>query len=199
MDTDWNYRHLMSVLAMAITFTAYLPYIYSIVRRRTRPHFFSWLIWSITTTIIFMVQLSEQSGPGGWSIGVSGGVTALIALLSYVYKADNSITRIDWLFLIAALSSLPFWYFTHDPLLAVIILTMVDILGFGPTFRKVWNHPQEEEPGFFGLFMLQYVFVVAALETWTLTTLLFPVAMIVACLGVVTLILTRRKLLQKRG
>lgn len=184
---------------MAVTFTAYLPYIYGIVRRHTRPHFFSWLIWSITTTIIFMVQLSEQSGPGGWSIGVSGAVTALIALLSFLYQADNSITRTDWLFLIAALSSLPFWYFTHDPLLAVIILTSVDILGFGPTFRKVWSHPEEEQPGFFGLFMLQYILVVAALETWTLTTLLFPIAMVVACFGVVMLILTRRKVLQRQG
>lgn len=197
METDWNYRHLMSVLAMAVTFAAYLPYIYGIVRGRTRPHVFSWVIWGITTTIVFLVQLAERSGPGGWSIGVSGAVTILIAVLAFLYRSDNSITRLDWLFFLAALSSLPFWYFTSSPLTAVIILTTVDVLGFGPTLRKVWSQPYTEQPGFFSLFMLQYILVIAALETWSLTTLLFPAAMVTSCLCVVVLILYRRHLVTK--
>ena len=88
--------------------------------------------------MVFLAQLEDGGGTGAWPIGVSGIITIFIALLAYIKRADISITRTDWLFLVAALSSLPFWYFTSDPLWAVVILTTVDVLGFGPTARKAY-------------------------------------------------------------
>lgn len=60
-----------------------------------------------------------------------------MALLAYAKKADSTITGTDWLFFAAAMTSLPMWYLTSDPLSAVVILTVVDLIGFGPTFRKL--------------------------------------------------------------
>ena len=195
MDIGYTWKQLLSILAILVTFIAYFPYIRGILQGRIKPHVFSWVIWGATTSIVFLVAVAADGGAGAWPIGVSGAVTIIIAALAWLNRADNSITRIDWVFFIAAMSSLPFWYFTSNPLWAVIILTTVDILGFGPTFRKVYSHPFEEPPLFYSLFMLQYIIVILALESYSLTTVLFPAAIAVACLLIIILILYRRRVL----
>lgn len=101
------------------------------------------------TLTVFFAQLAGQGGIGAWPIGVSGVITSYIALLAYLQRADTHITRADWLFFFAALSALPFWFFTSNPLWAVVSLTVVDVLGFGPTVRKAYRHPHEESAKFF--------------------------------------------------
>jgi hypothetical protein len=74
---------------------------------------------------------------------------AFIAALAFVKRADVKITGLDWLFFLCALASLPLWYFTAATW-AVVILTTVDLLGFGPTARKVRDDPHAESLMFSG-------------------------------------------------
>ncbi|MFX6461671.1 hypothetical protein ABTG33_19110, partial [Acinetobacter baumannii] len=83
-----------------------------------------------------------------------------------------SITRADCVFLVLALSSLPLWYLTDDAMWAVVVLTVVDLLGFGPTFRKVRAAPYSESSGLYGLFALHNAAVVLALEQHSIATVL---------------------------
>lgn len=142
-------KELFSSLAILITMVAFAPYIRSIIQGSTKPHVFSWVIWGLTTLLVFLAQLEAKGGIGAWPIGLSGCITIVIALLAYLKKADNSITRTDWVFFVLALSSLPVWYVTSDPLWSVIILTVVDLMGFAPTFRKSFYKPHSESIMFF--------------------------------------------------
>lgn len=63
---------IFSVMAIALTFIAFVPYIRSILAGVTKPHVFSWVIWGITTVIVFFAQLEAKGGIGAWPIGVSG-------------------------------------------------------------------------------------------------------------------------------
>lgn len=190
-----HYKQLSSLVAIALTLIAFFPYIRSILAGTTRPHVFSWIIWGTTTCVVFMAQLKGGGGIGAWPIGISGGISVLIALLAWLRRADVSITGTDWLFFIAALSALPSWYYTADPLWAVVILTTVDVLGFGPTLRKARRLPYSESLTFFALFMARNVFVIMALERYTVTTVLFPAAMAIACLLLLVLVVHRRRVL----
>ncbi|EMR12513.1 hypothetical protein MPL1_10012 [Methylophaga lonarensis MPL] len=185
-------KTLLSGLAIAITFFAFIPYIKSIISGHTRPHVFSWIIWGSTTLIVFFAQLQDGAGIGAWPIGVSGVITLLVAWLAYRYRADYSITRTDQIFMLMAILSLPLWYFTANPLWAVILLTFVDLLGFGPTFRKAFYLPYQENIGFFSLFALRNLLVVLALEHYSVTTTLFPAATGFACVLLIMLIVQRR-------
>ena len=187
-----SYKELLSVIAVVLTFIAFVPYIVSIVRNTIKPHVFSWVIWGSTTFVIFLAQLKGGGGVGAWPIGISGIVTILIALLAYLKRGDITITRTDWLFFVLAMSSLPVWYFTSDPLWAVIILTAVDVLGFGPTVRKAYIHPHSESLVFFLLFIVRNLIVIAALETYSVTTVLFPAVIAAACMLLVVMVLHRR-------
>ena len=187
-----SYKELLSVIAVVLTFIAFVPYIVSIVRNTIKPHVFSWVIWGSTTFVIFLAQLKGGGGVGAWPIGISGIVTIFIALLAYIKRGDITITRTDWLFFVSAMSSLPVWYFTSDPLWAVIILTAVDVLGFGPTVRKAYIHPHSESLVFFLLFIVRNLIVIAALETYSVTTVLFPAVIAAACMLLVVMVLHRR-------
>lgn len=189
------YKETFSLIAIAITLAAFIPYIREIFRGTIRPHIFSWVIWGVTTLLIFLAQLEDNGGAGTWPIGVSASITIFIAYLAYVKRADVTITRADWLFFIVALLSLPLWYWTADPLWAVILLTAIDVAGFGPTIRKAYQFPYSESLLFFGLFMLRNVLVMLALENLTLTTLLFPAVMLILCILMMAMIAYRRRVL----
>jgi hypothetical protein len=191
------YREILSAVAIAITFIAFYPYIRSILKGSTRPHVFSWVIWGSTTFVVFLAQLEDDAGIGAWPIGVSGIITMFIALLAYLKRTDISITRTDWLFFISALSSLPVWYLTADPLWAVIILTTVDVLGFGPTIRKTYAQPHSESLLFFTLFVVRNLLVILALENVSVTTVLFPTVTAIACIVVLAVIIYRRRVLAR--
>ncbi|WP_417389574.1 hypothetical protein [Gimesia sp.] len=192
---DSRFKLLFSGLAIVITFTAFIPYIRGILAGRTRPHLFSWLIWGITTLIVFFAQLEANGGIGAWPIGISGVITVYIAFLSYVKRGDISITHLDRLFFSAALLSIPCWYFTSNPMWAVILLTVIDLLGFGPTIRKAYDHPFEESILFIFLFFIRNTFALLALESYSLTTVLFPLSICIVCLFLTLLIHYRRKIL----
>jgi hypothetical protein len=192
------YKEFLSALAIALTFFAFFPYIRSILKDEIKPHVFSWVIWGSTTFIVFLAQLRDGGGAGAWPIGVSGLITIYVAFLAYVKKADITITKTDWLFFLSAMMSLPLWYFTADPLWAVVILTCVDVFGFGPTVRKAYSHPFEEDRIFFSLFMLRNLIVIIALEHYSLTTVLFPAAIAAACLALLILITYRRRIVPVR-
>lgn len=189
------YKEVLSAVAVVLTVAAFLPYIRAITRGEIKPHVFSWVIWGATTFVVFLAQLEEKGGVGAWPIGVSGSITIFIAFLAYVKRADITITKTDWLFFVSALASLPLWYFTSDPLWAVVILTTVDVLGFGPTVRKAYRFPHSESLLFFALFAARNLLVIMALEHYSVTTALFPAVIAAACIFVMAMLTYRRRAL----
>jgi hypothetical protein len=192
-----EYKELLSTFAIAITFIAFIPYITSILKNKTQPHAFSWIIWASVTFIIFLAQLADGGGAGAWPIGVSGLITLLVAVLAYFKKSDHMIVKKDWVFVIMAMSAIPFWYVTSNPLWAVLILTTVDLLGFAPTFRKAYSFPAEEQLTFYTLIACRNIIAAVALENYSLTTLLFPVATAIACILLIQMVIYRRIKIRK--
>src|SRR4028119_1216125 len=186
------YKELFSTLAVVVTFVLFIPYIRSIQCGDTKPHVFSWVVWGLGTLIVSFAQLAGRGGPGAWVIGVSGLITSYIALLAYLKRGDTVITKTDWMFFGAALCALPCWFFTSDPLWAVVTLTLVDLFGFGPTIRKAYHRPHEESGGFFALSFGRNLLVILALDHYSLTTVLFPAAVGLACLLVSLMLAYRR-------
>jgi len=189
------FRSCISALALALTLYAFYPYLRDIAQGRVKPHVFSWVIWGTTTCAVFLAQLTAGGGIGAWVVGVSGGLSISVAVLAYLQRGDVAITRLDWGFFIAALSALPLWYVTADPLWAVVVLTTVDLLGFGPTVRKAHAAPHAESLPFFAVFLVRNLLVIVALAHWSWTTVLFPAAIALACGLVMGMIVWRRRVL----
>lgn len=186
-------KALLGAAATVLTFAIFVPYIRSIGRGTTRPHVFSWVVWALGTFIVFLAQLAGGAGVGAWPIGISAAITGWIAWLAWRRRGDVTITRTDWACFAAALAALPCWVFTDDPLWAVVILTAVDLVGFGPTLRHAWSDPHAESASFFALAAVRNALVVLALEHYSWTTVLFPAAVGVGCLLLAGVVVDRRR------
>jgi len=181
-------RELLSAAAMVLTFAIFIPYIRSILAGRTRPHVFSWVIWGLGTSVVGFAQLAGGGGAGAWPIIVSGFITLYVAWLAWTRRGDTTITRSDTAFFVAALAAIPAWIVTSDPLWAVVILTAIDLAGFGPTFRSAWVSPHTERINFYGLAAVRNLLVILALERLNVTTVLFPAAVGAGCVALVAVI-----------
>ena len=96
-------KDVLSAIAMVLTIAAFYPYINAILRKKTRPHVFSWFVWGAGTILVFSAQLADGAGVGAWPIGASGAITCSVALLALARAADTTIVKMDWLFLALAL------------------------------------------------------------------------------------------------
>lgn len=190
-------KELLSAAAIVLTFAMFVPYIRSIHRGLTKPHVFSWVIWALGTSVVFLAQLAGSGGLGAWPIGVSGLITAYVAVLAYRKKADTAITRSDWIFFVVAVAAIPSWLLTADPLSAVVILTGLDLAGFGPTFRSAYARPYVERSGFYALGAVRNLLAILALEHYSPTTVLFPAAVGLACVAFVAMVAYRRRQLAR--
>jgi len=143
------------------------------------------------TAVVFLAQLKSGAGVGAWPVGISSLITFFIAFLALNTTADKSIVTLDWLFLGLAFSALPLWLYTSSALSAVIVLTIVNLFGFGPSLRKAYALPYEENAMLFGVSAIRNGFVLAAFEHYSWTTVLFPAAVAIACILFVGLIFIR--------
>jgi len=184
---------ILGLLSLALTIWAMAPYIRDIHRNKFKPHTFSWLIWGSTTIIVGIAQYSENGGAGSWSFLLSGTITFYIAYQGFIRQADNSHTTSDKVFLIVSILSIPIWLYTQDPLYSVVLLTGIDILGYGPTLRKSYYKPFEESLALFSIMTLRNTLTAIALEHYSFTTLVFPLATTCANCVVIAVILIQRK------
>jgi hypothetical protein len=186
-------KEFLSTVAILLTFVAFLPYVRAIWRGETKPHVISWVIWGLATLVIFAAQLADKGGAGAWPIGVSGVISAYIAWLAYRKRGDGEVTRSDWGFLLAALAALPLWFVTSSPATAVVLLTIVELAGFGPTLRRSYFQPHNEKISFFAIFAVRNLLALLALQNYSLATVLFPAASGLACVVLVLLLVWRRR------
>jgi hypothetical protein len=187
------YKEIFSIIAIILTIIAYFPYISSISRGDTSPHLFTWIIWGLATIVIFLAQLADGGGVGTWSTGISGCIALYVALLAYINRADTQIYLLDWLFFSLSLLSLLAWHFTSNPLWAVVILTLTELLAFIPTFRKAYIFPYSEKVQFFLIVVIRNIFAIIALEHYSMTTIFFPAVSALACLLFSIMVFYRRR------
>ncbi|MBK1645974.1 hypothetical protein CKO25_15215 [Thiocapsa imhoffii] len=76
-----------------------------------------------------------------------------------------------------------------------MVLNLVDLLGFGPTVRKVYRNPHSESLTFFAILAACNSIVVMALEHESVATVLFLATIAIVCLLLLFLIVSRRRVL----
>ncbi|MDO8593079.1 MAG: hypothetical protein Q7R92_04935 [bacterium] len=191
-----DYKSILGVIAVALAIAGDIPYFINIFRKKTKPHIFSWLVWGIEVGVAFFAQLAKGGGAGTWVTGFTALSCLAVAGLALFY-GEKKITKIDWASFIGALLGIVFWQLTGDPLLAVILAASVDTLGFVPTFRKAYNKPLEETTTTFSFGAIKFAISLAALESFSLTTALFPATLVLSNSAFVIMVLLRRQALAK--
>ena len=185
-------KELLGLISVALTVFAYVPYFRSIFKGQTKPHMFSWIVWGIVNAIAFAGQFSRGAGPGSWAAGFTALVCVAVAGLSIV-SGEKRITKGDWIAFIGALAAMPLWYFTDDPLGAVILATLINVVGCYPTLRKSYDHPYEENVFTWSVNGVRALISLLAIERYSLVTMIFPSAWLFTNGGIALLLVWRRR------
>lgn len=179
-----------------LVFLAYIPYLKDIFAGHTKPHAFTWLIWTLTTAT---AATGLWLGGGGWgavSQTASASLTFLFFLLSLRYGTRN-ITKSDVVILVSALLAIGVWWFLDNPVLAVLMVTAIDTVGYLPTYRKSYAEPWSESLPTWWLFTLYAVFGFLAIREYNLLTAPYLFMTICANLLLVILMIIRRRSIPK--
>jgi hypothetical protein len=192
-----DFKLVIAIVSVIMTLVGYSFYFRDIFANKTKPHAYSWLVWASLTAIAFFGQISDNAGPGAW-------VTATTAVISFIIfglaikKGEHDITVSDKLNLAGAGLALLIWFFTNDPVFSIILITIVDFLGFIPTIRKSYYKPQEETLIHYVFAGLKFILAIIALDNYTITTWLYPASLVAANLLFIPMLIIRRKQLAKR-
>lgn len=167
-------------------------YFAGIFRGNTRPHVFSWFIWSVLSGIGFAAQVAEGAGPGSWGRGF-GAVTCFLLVVIGYFKGEKDIKRGDWITLAVALSAIPLWAAAKTPFWSVVIVCCIDTIGYWPTLRKSWLKPREELSVSYLFSCLGAVFSLLAIKQYTPSTWLYPLVLVFSNGGMWLFLHARRR------
>ena len=187
-----DYKLIVSLISIALVFVGYGPYVRDILKKRTTPHLFTFLVWSIASSITWALQVYGGAGVGAWSTFTVSAVCIAIFLLSIKY-GEKDIAALDVVFLVLSLIALFLWLVVDQPLWSVILVVLTDVLGFGPTVRKSWDKPHSETLFTWMVAAGRHAFGILALAQFNIFTLLYPVAWSAANVVFFIVILVRRR------
>ena len=190
-----DYKTILSIIAVALGFIGYGFYLRDVWRGTTRPHVISWFLWCVLELIVFFAQLAKGGGAGAYVTGMSA-LAALIIAITALKSPDKQIKLFDIVAFGGAIIGIVLWRLTDNPLTAVISVTVADAFAFSPTYRKSYTKPHEETLIEYGLAATKYTLALFALQSFNLTTALYPVSIICTNSAFVIMSLVRRKKLK---
>ena len=187
---------ILTVIATAIGVVAFFPYLRDTFSLKTKPHAYTWLIWAITQgTAVFGIW----HGGGGWgALNLTIGTLFVIVVFLFSIKyGTKNITKSDTAILVAALSAIIIWWRLDQPLISVIMVSMIDVIGYIPSFRKSYQEPWSETLISWILFSASNIFAILALEEYNLLTVTYLAAITSANIALFLLCFFRRKFFPK--
>lgn len=188
-------KFIFGIASSIIAVICFVPYIKDILARKTEPHMYSWLVWTILQVVGVMAQIKDGAGYGAWALAVGATFCFLIFLLSFKYGTKN-ISRFDIACLLASFCALVVYLFIANPVWAIIAVALIDFVGFLPTFRKGYEEPFTETLSTFVLSAIANCLSLVAVQNYNVTTVLYLVSLLLTNSSFAIMIASRRRALK---
>jgi hypothetical protein len=183
---------IFAAIASLISVGVFINYVRSVLRKDTKPHMYTWLVWFITQATAVAGMWYGDGGWGAVALTVSTVFVGAVCLLSIRYGTRN-ITRSDTVVLIFALLAIVVWWQLDSPALAVLMVSVIDVLGYIPSWRKSVIDPWSETLVSWSISPVGHVFAILAFAEYNFLTLTYPLALIAANLVLVAICLFYRR------
>jgi hypothetical protein len=182
-----------SVIAIGISFIAYIPYIIDMFRVKNKPHIYSWVSIFLITCVVGYLQLIGGAGIGALPT-LLGVITYLVIIILCLRFGTKDIVPLDMVCLgLSIVGVLIYVGLRSRPELALVIVTFAELIGFIPTWRKTLNAPFSESLSSYYFLVVKLLLILVALEGYNFLTVANTVCWLVIMLGFIsTTILGRR-------
>jgi hypothetical protein len=182
---------LLGLAAALIGLADMAPYVRDTLRRSTRPHRGTWLIWTVLAVV---VSLSQRADGGSWSVAmaVAQAVTNGLVLVLAIRLGTGGVSALDATLIAVAGAGVAGWLLAGDPLVATTCVVGADLLAVAMMVPKTWRDPGSETQSTFAWAGLAGALGACAVGSLEPSLLLYPVYYCVANGGLALLIGARR-------
>jgi hypothetical protein len=187
---DW--RDALGILSVALAIIAAIIYVFQTLRGDVRPHPLSWFLFGILSATGYWVQRDQGAHQGSWTL-LAMTIICFVFVAASVARGERSFSRQEWSFAVAGGAIFVLYLFTREPNVATALTTIVDALGYGPTFVRGWSHPRKDSVTSFALNGVKFVPSLMAMDPISFATSFYPATLLVLNTAVSTTLLLRRR------
>lgn len=195
----------LGAVSLVIAFAAYTVYVRDTLKKGVRPHILTWLAFCVFTGVGCVIQAKKGAGPGAWTLGITSASCLVIAGASaWKQRQENpdwkKFPREDWIWIVIAVAVfLVYLLFPSRPYVTAICATVADLAAYVPTLRQAWPDPYLECRMAYFLNSVKFVptlWVLVLLGVVSISTALYPAAVLVMNLIMVALLTYRRSVIK---
>jgi hypothetical protein len=187
---DW--RDALGILSVALAIIAAIIYVFQTLRGDVRPHPLSRFLFGILSATGYWVQRDQGAHQGSWTL-LAMTIICFVFVAASVARGERSFSRQEWSFAVAGGAIFVLYLFTREPNVATALTTIVDALGYGPTFVRGWSHPRKDSVTSFALNGVKFVPSLMAMDPISFATSFYPATLLVLNTAVSTTLLLRRR------
>jgi len=196
MIFNFNFGDIKAVLGMIagiIALLAYLVYVISIFKGRTKPNRATWWIWAFMGLVVGLSYYASGAVNTMWVPVVEFIGPFSIALLSIKYGEGGLDNKTDFVCLFGALFSILLWIIFNNPVIALVTNLVIDAFALVPTIKKSYLRPEGEDFwAWFGTGLADSLNMFAV-EKFTFAILIYPIYMLVSDLIIIFILLLKKK------
>ena len=185
-------KQIVSFVAVALTFVAYIPYYRDILRGKTHPHVYSWSLWGLLTILIVALQVKGGAGAATF-VTAAAGILCIGVVILGLKHGKRDITLSDTVVAALGLIAIGFWLIVDQPVISIILIVIADTLAFIPTIRKSWHKPQSETLSLYITNTLRFSLALIAVKEYTILSSLWLVVWVVGNGLFSVMLVARRK------
>jgi hypothetical protein len=183
------------VLAALVGIADTVPYVRDTVRRSTRPHRGTWLIWSV---LAIVVCFSQRADGASWSLVVAGTqavLTTAIFVLA-VRLGTGGVSATDALMITVAAAGVAGWLIVGAPVVATLCVVAADLIAAAMMVPKTYRDPGSETLSMFAFASLGGALAIGSVGAIVPALLLYPIYYCLVNGAIALLIYVRRRALR---
>ena len=181
-------KEIFSVLAGVLCVIGYIPYINSVVRKKTTPARATWLIWAFLDIIILAGMYAKGAINGQILAAFVGAST--VSVLSLKYGVPGW-TKIDKISIGGSIVGVVLWWVFANPIFGIVISLAVVFIGSIPTFVSAWDNPNRENKTAWIIFFISCLCAIVAIPKWTLEDAAQPFTFLIIEIIILYIIFSR--------
>ncbi len=139
------FASVMGFVSLALALYCMIPYWKSILDGRTKPHQFSWIIFSIMNVIVTTSQILEGAR-ASVLISIAFAFGALVNLALSFKFGTRGTSRLDIVLFALALVTIATWLITKDNAVAIWLTVLIDVFATSMIILKLAHEPDSEDP-----------------------------------------------------
>lgn len=187
-----TFKNIIGIIAVALTFIAYIPYYRDIIRGKTRPHIYSWSLWGFLTVLLVALQIKGGAGVATLVTAAAGLLCIGVVLLS-LKNGKKDIMTSDTVVAIISLLAIGFWLIVDQPVISISLVIIADLMAFIPTVRKSYHKPYSETLSLYVTNAIRFALALLSVEHYTYLSTSWILAWIIGNSLLSILIIIRRK------